>query len=526
MTLTTDRVVIIGAGLAALSAALRLAPHPVLVVSPDPLGDGASSAWAQGGVAAAIGPNDQAADHAADTIRAGAGIVDPDIARLVTALARDHIADLTQLGAPFDRDPSGGYVLSHEAAHGRPRVVRVMGDQAGRAIMAALVAAVRKTPSIQVAEGVMTTSLFCEGGRVSGVRLERADRPSGQRALRAPAVLLAGGGAAGLYAVTTNPPRIRGQAMGLAARAGALIADPEFIQFHPTAIASGEDPAPLATEALRGEGAVLINDRGARFMPDLHPDAELAPRDVVARAIFAQTQAGRQPALDTRACLGPLILTRFPAVSAACLRMGIDPATQPIPVAAAAHYHMGGVATDRRGRSSLPGLWVCGEAASTGLHGANRLASNGLLEALVFARLAADDIAAGLGRAAPCRPLTLDFDEGGQAVDAALVARLRRVMTAQVGVVRDADGLTQALDHIADMEEKASASEQMLNMLAAARLIATAALWRKESRGGHFRADCPASHPAQAHRTKLTLAAAMTGTNPKEPAPYAARHLA
>lgn len=502
---TTPRIVIIGAGMAALSAALRLSPRPVLVISPVPLGEGASSAWAQGGVAAAMGAGDTAADHAADTRRAGAGIVDPAVADLVTRLARDHILDLTAKGAPFDRDAQGGYVLSREAAHGRARVVRVQGDQAGRAIMATLIAAVRATPSVQVLEGVAAARLEVQAGRVVGVWLGRADGASGLALLRAPAVLLAAGGAAGLYAVTTNPARIRGQAMGMAARAGAVIADAEFVQFHPTAIATGEDPAPLATEALRGEGAVLINAQGQRFMAALHPDAELAPRDVVARAIFAQTQAGLRPMLDTRACLGAEILDRFPAVAGACLRAGIDPVRDPIPVAAASHYHMGGVAVDQAGRSSLPGLWVCGEAASTGLHGGNRLASNGLLEALVFARLAADSMAAATSEQ-PAAPVQIAFPPGSQRLDDAAVTCLRRVMTDHVGVLRDGPGLQRALAAMEEIQWLARPSEALTNMLTAARLIAGAALLRQESRGGHFRTDYPDADPAQAQRSRLTLA--------------------
>ncbi len=516
MSRTTGRVIIIGAGLAALSAALRLAPRPVLMISPEPMGDGASSAWAQGGVAAAIGPGDSAADHAADTLRAGAGTVDPGVAELVTRLARDHILDLTRLGAPFDLDENGGYVLSREAAHARPRVVRVKGDQAGRAIMAVLIDAVRAEPSIQIAEGLMATGLIRQGDRVSGVWLERAERPSGRIEIYGPAVLLAGGGSGGLYAVTTNPARIRGQALGMAARAGAVIGDPEFVQFHPTAIASGKDPAPLATEALRGEGAVLINALGERFMLPLHPDAELAPRDIVARAIFAETQAGRYPVLDARDCLGETILTRFPTVVEACLRAGIDPVAGPIPVAAAAHYHMGGVATDRRGRSSLPGLWVCGEAACTGLHGANRLASNGLLEALVFARLAADDISADLPRDGDMSTVSFAFAEGGSPVDEAAVARLRRVMTDHVGVVRDGAGLRDALDEIARIARHAPGSAAMANMLATATLITAAALMRRESRGGHFRADFLKADPAQARGTRLILDEALALRDLKE----------
>ncbi len=512
MTLqTTDRVIIVGAGLGALYAALRLAPRPVLVISPEDLGIGASSAWAQGGVAAAMSSSDSAESHALDTLRAGAGTVDPAIARMVTAEARAHILALTTLGTPFDRDANGGYVMSREAAHSQPRVVRVKGDQAGREIMQALIAEVRQTASVQVAEGVLASGLEVQEGRVTGVWLERADRPSGRVLLRGPAVLLAGGGSGGLYAVTTNPPRIRGQVIGMAARAGAEIADAEFVQFHPTAIASGEDPAPLATEALRGEGATLVNALGTRFMLPLHPDAELAPRDIVARAIFAETQAGRQPMLDTRAALGATVLSRFPAVAEACKRAGIDPVSQPIPVAAAAHYHMGGVAVDAQGRASLGNLWVCGEASSSGLHGANRLASNGLLEALVFARLCAVGIDAALGPQGAASPVTLGFPAAApdSAVDPAAVAQLRRVMSDLVGVVRDGPGLTRALAKIAEIETNSPPSETFLNMTATATLIAAAALMRQESRGGHYRTDFPDADPAQAHRSRLTLAAAL-----------------
>lgn len=510
LVVETARVVIVGAGIGALHAALELAPRPVLVISPESLGGGASSAWAQGGVAAAMAANDSAEDHALDTVRAGAGTVDPAVARMVTADARAQIVELTQLGTPFDRDAQGGYVLSREAAHARARVVRVKGDQAGREIMQSLIAAVHATPSVQVAEGVMASGLEVRDGSVTGVWLERADAPSGRVLVRGAAVLLAGGGSGGLYAVTTNPPRIRGQVIGMAARAGAVIADAEFVQFHPTAIASGEDPAPLATEALRGEGAVLVNAAGERFMLALHPDAELAPRDIVARAIYAETQAGRRPMLDTRACLGAEVAARFPAVTEACRRAGIDPVTEPIPVAAAAHYHMGGVDTASDGRASLGGLWVCGEASSTGLHGANRLASNGLLEALVFARICARGIAAEPGgRIVGVPPVRLEFPAGGQATDPAAVAELRRLMTGHVGVLRDGPGLRRALAGIARLEARSPRCESFLNMTATATLIAAAALKRQESRGGHYRTDFPAADPAQARRSHMTLAEAL-----------------
>lgn len=504
----TGRVIIVGAGLGALYAALNLAPRGVVVISPEPLGQGASSAWAQGGIAAAMAEADSPEAHAADTVRAGAGTVDAEVAASVTAEAKAHILDLTAIGTPFDRDAQGGYVLSREAAHGLARVVRVRGDQAGREIMAALIAEVARTPSVQVLEGVMAVGLQTDAGRVTGVAVAAADGSSGPVILHGAAVLLAGGGSGGLYALTTNPPRIRGQVIGMAARAGAVIADAEFVQFHPTAIDIGEDPAPLATEALRGEGAVLINRDGVRFMLAVHPDAELAPRDVVARAIFAETQAGRRPMLDTRAALGAEIMERFPAVAEACLRGGIDPVTEAIPVAAAAHYHMGGVAVSKEGRSSLAGLWACGEASATGLHGANRLASNGLLEALAYGRRAAQDIALGLGDTAQPE-VALTLPPGGQLVAPDLVAELRQVMTDHVGVVRDAHGLKTALRRIAALEAAAVDDANFANMTATATLIAAAALLREESRGAHCRSDFPQAKPELAQRSRLTLAEAL-----------------
>lgn len=504
--ITTERIVIVGAGLGGLYAALMLAPRPVLVISPETLGEGASSAWAQGGVAAAMSENDSPEAHARDTVAAGAGTVDPEIAALVTQAARAQILDLTDHGTPFDRDAAGNYVLNHEAAHSIARVVRVRGDQAGRKIMETLISEVRATPSVQVMERVVAQGLITENRRVTGVILAQIDGDAISQpvALHAPAVLLAGGGSGGLYALTTNPPRIRGQVMGLAARAGAVMADMEFVQFHPTAMDVGLDPAPLATEALRGEGARLVNSDGVFFMEAEHPMAELAPRDVVARAVFAQTQGGKRPMLDTRKALGQTIHTLFPAVTEACRKAGIDPARAPIPVAAAAHYHMGGVATDAAGRSSLAGLWVCGEAASTGLHGANRLASNGVLEALVFARRAAEDIAASLP-VTTAQMVQPQFAPGGQALDTRAVQQLRDLMTRHVGVRRTGAGLAQAITRVRALQAAHASNTDFANMCATALLIATAALQRRESRGAHWRDDFPAPAPGFAQRSRLTL---------------------
>ncbi len=503
--IVTPRVVIIGAGLAAVYTALKLAPLPVVMISPEPLGSGASSAWAQGGVAAAMALTDSPEAHADDTMRAGAGSVLREVAEFVTKAAPEHILDLSELGTGFDRTADGDFVQSREAAHSAARVVRVKGDQAGAEIMRALIAELRQTPSVQVIEGAQAVGLESDGTRVTGVFLtgtESSGTPS--VLLRGSAHVLATGGSSGLYAQTTNPARIRGQGIGMAARAGAEIADAEFVQFHPTAIDVGEDPTPLATEALRGEGAVLINSSGHRFMPEIHPDGELAPRDTVARAVYMQAQAGLRPALDTRMAIGAEIAAQFPSVTEACLRNGVDPVRDPIPVTASAHYHMGGVATDLAGRSSLSGLWVCGEAASTGLHGANRLASNGLLEALVFARSCARDIATEV-TAEGSPDIDIRFATGGEISNEHAVAALRRTMTSNVGVVRDRPGLRRALKDIAALEAEHAGSEVFLNMTATATLIAAAALIREESRGAHYRSDFPDPIPGPGQRSALTL---------------------
>lgn len=518
--MTADNIIesggalIIGAGVAGLFAALKLAPHPVTILSPEPLGSGASSAWAQGGVAAAVDPEDSPDAHVADTLRAGAGSVDPEIARLVAETAPRIVEDLVALGAPFDRLEDGGFALSREAAHSRARVVRVGGDGAGRAIMDALIRAAQATPSIRVAEGLIAVDLAVEDGRVRGVICRRAgDRYASPLLFRADATLLAAGGLSGLYAVTTNPARVRGQALGMAARAGAAIADAEFVQFHPTALDVGLDPAPLASEALRGEGALLIDRTGARFMADIHPDAELAPRDIVARAVFRQIQSGAGAWLDARAALGDRFDAAFPTVAAACRSAGVDPTREPIPVAPAAHYHMGGVAADGDARTSLPGLWAAGEAASTGLHGANRLASNGLLEALVFADRAAAGMADNLAatdRRAP--PPALDLErEGVRAGDEGrlrkleAVGALRQIMTEFCGVERDAARLGEGLRRIAELESEAiGVSRSFLNMTVAASIVLASALRREESRGGHFRVDFPKPRPDFAHRSRIT----------------------
>lgn len=509
-------IVVIGAGLAGLFTALRLAPLPVTVVAAAPLGEGASSVWAQGGIAAAVGEGDTPEQHAADTIAVGGGIVDERVAEIVAAEAPQRIADLLRYGVPFDRDLAGHFVLSREAAHSKPRVVRVSGDRAGAAIMQSLIAAVKAAPSIRVLEGYEALDLISDAGsgrgdRISGVRLVRTEAKGTGTFdfMPASAVVMATGGAGALYSVTTNPMYARGEAIAFAARAGAVIADAEFVQFHPTAIDAAIDPAPLASEALRGEGATLINRAGQRFMLGLDPAGDLAARDIVARGVFAEIAAGRGAFLDCRTAIGARFPQAFPTVYGHCLAAGIDPITQAIPIAPAAHYHMGGVATDLYGRTSLEGLWAVGEVASTGLHGANRLASNSLLEAVVLGARVAEDI----GRLVPpgrAHPIAKTYRTGPErTLDTVrrvrLAQRLRQIMSAQVGVVRNGAGLEQGLATLREIGEEAGDDRVVVNMALAAEIIAGSALMRTESRGAHFRSDFPEPDAAFQHRSAVTL---------------------
>ncbi|MDG4882041.1 L-aspartate oxidase [Mesorhizobium sp. WSM4884] len=484
------RPVIIGGGIAGMATALRLAPEPVVIISKTSLGDETSSGFAQGGLAASLGADDNPDLHLADTLAAGDGLCDEKAVRRVVEAASQAIEFLERLGVAFDRAPGGTLLLGLEAAHSRRRIVHAGGDATGRELVRALAVAVRRTPSITILEGVEARRLFVEDGEITGMLVVGdGDAVS----LTTGRVVLATGGIGGLFDHTTNPLGSFGQGLALAARAGAELADLEFVQFHPTALDGPRRPMPLVSEAVRGEGAVLVDEHGRRFLGDT-PGGELASRDVVARGVWRELRAGHRVFLDAQQCLGPRFTERFPAIASLCREAGIDPALQPIPVRPAAHYHMGGVVVDAEGRSTVAGLWACGEVARTGLHGANRLASNSLIEAVVSAAWVAASVAA----ASPGMPRRLKPAIVPPRADA---SRIRPVVSRALGIERDGEALRNAARALAPI---ANAGEAASDPALVALMITIAALRREGSRGSHFRSDFP-QRDARPRSLPLTL---------------------
>ncbi len=511
-------VVIVGSGAAGLFAALTLAhgagsaplPVRVIVLSEKPLGGICASTWAQGGIAAVVDKDDTVESHTADTLKAAAGTADAHVVETLVRAAPEYIKILEKYGVQFERDDQGGFKLSREACHARRRVLKaVAGDGFGHELMRALVEAVRATPSIQFASGMSAERIIrrdgASMGAVQGV-LARQLKDNKPVVFSAPAVLLATGGIGGLYAVTSNPLGAVGRGVAMAARAGAVLSDLEFVQFHPTVLDIGEDPAPLATEALRGEGAHLLNSRGERFMLSYHEAGELAPRDVVSRGIFAQLQKGQKVYLDCR----HIDVAHFPALIQASARAGYNPQKDLLPVAPAVHYHMGGIATDLNGRSSVNGLWAAGETAATGLHGANRLASNSLMEAVVMGARAAEDIARFVAGTEKADDIVIDTKHlPTLRADMTLESekeQLRHIMSDLVGVIRHEQGLKTAIRDIQAIARVADAHDvKLADMALVARMIAVSALRRTESRGGHCRSDYTQADRAWQKRTYITL---------------------
>lgn len=491
-------MLVVGTGIAGLWAAWRLAAEGqrVLLVTKATLAD-SNTAWAQGGIAVALDSGDSPAQHAADTIAAADGLADPEAVAVLTREGPDRVRELLELGATFDRDAGGALRFGLEAAHSRPRILHAEGDRTGAMLVAALSRVVRGDPRIELRERCRVRRLVRHGERVVGaILLDTAGEPE---AVPTPAVLLATGGCGQLFEVTTNPPVATADGWALAHSAGAALAHLEFLQFHPTALqVPGVNPAPLLTEALRGAGAWLVDGAGHRFVLDTDPRGELAPRDVVARAV-AHRAFRHDAYLDARHL--PDVERTFPGVAALVAGHGFSLARDRLPVAPAMHYAMGGIRTDLSGGTTVAGLWAAGECAHTGVHGANRLASNSLLEGLVFADRAGRAIAAattGAPTVASFAPAPTDWDTGldAGAAATALRARMRSILTREVGLVRTEPGLAEAELALADLRRRVPAGAwHTADQLRIAAEIARAARGRRESRGGHRRADFPNPKP-------------------------------
>jgi L-aspartate oxidase len=527
MKTRTDDVVIVGSGIGGLTCALSLKSRSVTLLTKTRQLQSGSSLLAQGGIAAAVGPDDSPQAHAADTISAGAGLSNVERTQQLTAEGAASLEWLIAEGIPFDRDLHGGLELAKEAAHRYARVAHAGGDATGKVLVGALDERVREVATINVIEDAFACDLVVHDGHVRGVVAFNPDE--GWVFYSAPQVVLATGGIGMAWQNTTTPGEATGDGLAMAARAGARLADLEFVQFHPTALAvPSENGArlPLLTEALRGAGALLLDELGQRIMLSEHPLAELAPRDVVARAIERKTLSGEPVFLDLRPVLSRRQELAFPQAVATAKEAGFDPFEEPLPVTPAAHYHMGGIDVDDVGRTSIGGLWACGEVASTGIHGANRLASNSLLEALVYARKIAGHIRrnpAVVSGDTQTTPKAVPMPGGDLQADCReVLAEVRGIMTRNVGILRNGAELEVAciaLSGIAEQLrqfEKRRLSEsptvddarlwgETRNLILVARLVAIAALRREESRGAHFRDDYPAPKSEWCRQQRFTV---------------------
>ena len=510
---TTHRftdVLVLGSGLAGLRAALAVSPSFRVEVVTKAKGEQSNSQWAQGGIAAVWDSDDTFDAHVDDTLEAGKGLCDREIVELVVREAPDHIRELMSWGAKFDTD--GGEVsLGREGGHTFSRILHARGDATGAEVMRAVMQRAEAQPNIHVRENAFTIDLLTEGSRCLGALVWSAEL--GLHAIWAQETVLATGGCGQLFRETTNPAVATGDGLAAAFRAGAVMQDMEFVQFHPTVLYVAGTARYLISEAVRGEGAFLRDRNGVRFMPGQHPLAELAPRDAVSQAIVRQMTATQHPCvyLDQSHLDPDRVRRRFPSIAAACAQAGLDFARDPIPVRPGAHYMIGGVATDEHGRTSLKGLWAAGEVASTGLHGANRLASNSLLEALVFGARSGRGIDSSLSpRRETIVPLHTTVHEPNARTDDALLDladvrnSLRSLMFRNVGIERSHEGLTAALQQIAfwsqyvlDKSFDRPEGWELQNLLTAAELVAASALERRESRGTHLRIDFPGANDAE-----------------------------
>lgn len=489
--------VVVGSGLAGLMTALELAPQPCILVTAGDFPGECASSWAQGGLAAAVGPDDDPDLHATDTITAGAGLCEPEVVGRIVHAGPEAVARLVALGARLDRHHDGALRLGLEGAHSRNRIVHAAGDATGAELVRAAVAAVRATPSITVLSRTPARTVVTDPdtGQVRGLVVGDG---SAARTLRTKQVVLATGGIGALFAHTTNPRGSWGSGLALGLRAGAVARDLEMVQFHPTALDVGLDPMPLISEAVRGEGAVVVTRDGRPVIENC-----LAPRDVVARAVWSTLESGEQVYLDATRALGERFAVRFPGISATCRAIGLDPVREPLPIRPAAHYHMGGLVVDIAGRTTVPGLWAVGEVASTGLHGANRLASNSLLEGVVCSRWVAESIRAAIASgdtASVSDPLAGQPTRQAQrlprvhtspiAGSDAGTGRLdvRAELSAAAGVVREHATLAKAVERLRPAADRDDAALVAL-------LICWSAMSRSESRGAHTRADHPGRSP-------------------------------